>query len=78
MDFDQFDHAARLVWAGVARRLGRLKDLTRVVTAALADEGLADRCRNFQTMVAAAPAAEDTVVGLVRARLAGEVSSMVG
>ena len=73
VDFDQFDHAARLVRAGVARRLGRLTDLTRVVSAALADEGLANRCRSFQTMVAAAPTAEDTIAGLVRARLTGDI-----
>lgn len=78
VDFDQFDHAARLVRAGVARRLRRLTDLTRVVTAALADGALAARGREFQAMVAAAPAAEDTVAGLVRARLAGGVSSPVG
>lgn len=73
VDFDQFDHAARLVRAGLARRLTTLADLPAAVRSALADVGLAARCRRFQAVVAAAPAAEDTIVSLVRARLGRRV-----
>ena len=69
VDFDQFDHAARLIRAGVARRLRRLADLPAVVTAALRDDALTARCRRFQEKLAAAPAAEDTIADLVRTRL---------
>ena len=69
VDFDQFDHAARLVRAGVARRLRRLADLPAVITATLRDDALTARCRQFQTALAATPTAEDTIADLVRKRL---------
>jgi len=47
VDYDQFDNAARLEHAGLARRLRRLRDLPALVESALADEGLKERCRRF-------------------------------
>ena len=69
VDFDQFDHAARLVRAGVARRLRSLADLPGAVTMALWDDALAMRCRQFQATLAVTPVAEDVIADLVRARL---------
>ncbi len=47
VDYDQFDNAARLEHAGLARRLRRLRDLPAAVDSALRDEGLRERCRRF-------------------------------
>lgn len=69
VDFDQFDQAARLIHAGLAHRLQRLTDLPTAVAAALLDESLTTRVRQFQAMIAAAPSPVDTIVALVRARL---------
>jgi UDP:flavonoid glycosyltransferase YjiC (YdhE family) len=48
VDYDQFDYAARLEVAGVARRVRRLSDLPAQIAAALDDAALADACRRFQ------------------------------
>lgn len=47
VDYDQFDNAARLEHAGLARRLRRLRDLPLLVESALTDERLKERCRLF-------------------------------
>jgi UDP:flavonoid glycosyltransferase YjiC (YdhE family) len=47
VDYDQFDHAARLQNAGLAWRIGHRRDLRGAVTHALNDAGLARRCSAF-------------------------------
>ena len=69
VDFDQFDYAARLVHAGLARRLPRLADLADAVAVALADEGLRRRCEAFGSAAAGEVPATERIAGLVRARL---------
>ena len=69
LDYDQFDYAARLVHAGLARRLRHLDDLTTAVTEALADDGLRQRCEAFRAHAAAALPAEERIAAMVRARL---------
>ncbi len=69
VDFDQFDYAARLVHAGLARRLPKLGDLAVTVVAALADAELRRRCEAFGSAVGAAIPATERIAGMVRARL---------
>ena len=69
VDFDQFDYAARLVHAGLARRLPALSGLASIVASALADERLRLRCQAFCRTVAAAMPSGECVAELVRARL---------
>ncbi|HEV7668441.1 MAG TPA: nucleotide disphospho-sugar-binding domain-containing protein [Thermoanaerobaculia bacterium] len=47
IDYDQFDHAARLEAAGVARRVHDLRDLAQQVRAALGDAEMGAACRRF-------------------------------
>jgi UDP:flavonoid glycosyltransferase YjiC (YdhE family) len=47
VDYDQFDHAARLEYAGFARRLRREGDMGDALREALADAHMAHRCRQF-------------------------------
>jgi len=47
IDFDQFDNAARLEYAGLAHRLRHLKGLPQAVEAALSDTNMRERCRQF-------------------------------
>ncbi len=51
IDYDQFDHAARLEVAGVARRLRDLSELAPQVEAALADAELGAACRRFAELL---------------------------
>ncbi len=44
MDYDQFDNAARLEWAGAAIRLRHLKNLKAAVTQVLLDRSIRRRC----------------------------------
>jgi UDP:flavonoid glycosyltransferase YjiC (YdhE family) len=67
-DYDQFDNAARLVAAGVAKRVKRLSDLSLMVPAALSDQGMRSRCLALQARLATVRA-EDRVAELVSARL---------
>jgi UDP:flavonoid glycosyltransferase YjiC (YdhE family) len=60
VDYDQFDHAARLERAGVARRLRDLRDLPAGLASALADPGLRHRAESFAPRVASADGAERT------------------
>ncbi|UXI67118.1 glycosyltransferase [Tahibacter amnicola] len=64
VDYDQFDHAARLVWAGVARRLHRMDALAECVATALDDETLRRRCSALGQSLAAT-SAEETVAAWV-------------
>lgn len=50
-DFDQFDHAARLEHAGVARWAREKDRLESVVLDALTDEPMVQRCREFQQII---------------------------
>jgi len=68
IDYDQFDHAARLEAAGVARRLRRPEDLAIQVADALQDSGLRAACRRFQDILSAT-APEERVAELVAQRL---------
>lgn len=67
-DYDQFDNAARLVAAGVAKRVRRLGDLSSMVRSALADEGMRSRCREHQAHFVVGRA-EDRVADLVASAL---------
>ena len=69
VDFDQFDYAARLTHAGLARRLPTLPDLPATVAAALADEPLRQRCEAFRQTTAARAPATERIAEMVRARL---------
>jgi hypothetical protein len=68
LDFDQFDHAARFVQAGIARPLRDLDALAAGVEAALADAALKSACRRFAQIAATYDAAE-TIATMVRERL---------
>jgi len=68
VDYDQFDHAARLVAAGLAHRLDRPDELARRIAGALDDPRLLAACRRFQTVVEGFHAEERTAE-LVAARL---------
>jgi len=48
LDYDQFDHAARLETAGLARRLRTLLHLHRPVRAALDDHAFRVHCENYR------------------------------
>lgn len=69
LDFDQFDHAARFVQAGIARRLPDLNGLAAAVETALADAALKSACGRFQ-QIARTYDAPETIARLVRERLA--------
>jgi UDP:flavonoid glycosyltransferase YjiC (YdhE family) len=58
VDYDQFDNAARLEYAGLARRLRHLRDLRSAMEAALSDGAMRDRCRRFARNHDAAQAVE--------------------
>jgi hypothetical protein len=51
-NYDRFDHAARLVAAGVGWRLRRLQARPALVERALADPRLAEACRHHQARLA--------------------------
>jgi UDP:flavonoid glycosyltransferase YjiC (YdhE family) len=51
VDYDQFDHAARLEAAGLAHRLRHPNELARGIVEALADAALLAACRRFQSIV---------------------------
>ncbi len=71
LDYDQFDHAARLEHAGLARRLKSLRELSRAIAVALDDEGLRARCRAYRARVAT-EAATAKIVDAVHRRLGDE------
>lgn len=64
LDYDQFDHAARLEAAGVARRVRDLRQLASAITAALGDRELRAACQRAATAVAASDA-----VAVIRERV---------
>jgi UDP:flavonoid glycosyltransferase YjiC (YdhE family) len=68
VDYDQFDHAARLEAAGLAHRLHQPGDLARRVVGALADSQLLAACRRFQSVVEGFQA-EERVAELVALRV---------
>jgi UDP:flavonoid glycosyltransferase YjiC (YdhE family) len=68
LDYDQFDHAARFVEAGIARRLDDLNGLAAAVETVLADATLKSVCLRFQQITATYDAAE-TIARMVRERL---------
>jgi len=47
LDYDQFDNAARLAHAGVARRIGRVEQMQAAVVQVLEDKAMAERCVQF-------------------------------
>jgi UDP:flavonoid glycosyltransferase YjiC (YdhE family) len=65
VDYDQFDVAARIVHAGIARRLRSAGDLASNVAAALNDTALHDATRRFAEITARYNAAE-TIAEMVR------------
>jgi UDP:flavonoid glycosyltransferase YjiC (YdhE family) len=60
VDYDQFDHAARLTAAGLAHRLRRPGELAQGIAGALADPRLLAACHRFQTVLAGFQAEEKT------------------
>lgn len=64
VDYDQFDHAARLTAAGLAHRLKRPDGLARQVASALADRQLLAACASFQEVLAGFKA-EERIAALV-------------
>ncbi|GMV29710.1 MAG: hypothetical protein AMXMBFR59_18350 [Rhodanobacteraceae bacterium] len=68
LDYDQFDHAARLESAGAARRLRTLRELPQAVVAVLADEAMHMRCRALRHRLAA-ESTEARIADAVRERL---------
>ncbi|WP_109508105.1 glycosyltransferase [Nocardioides speluncae] len=69
VDYDQFDHAARMEAAGLAVRADRLDNLPTAIEEALGRPELAAAAQVYADRIAAAPAAE-TIATLVRGRLA--------
>lgn len=67
VDYDQFDHAARMVAAGLAVRADRLEDLPVAIDDALARPELAAAAQLYAAQIAVAPAAT-TIAELVRHR----------
>lgn len=68
LDYDQFDHAARLETAGLARRLRHLDDLGGQVIAALGDLALQTRCAAArETISDACDRVADAVMGQLAA-----------
>jgi len=47
MDYDQFDNAARLAHAGVARRIDRVEQMQAAVVQVLADNAMIEHCAQF-------------------------------
>jgi UDP:flavonoid glycosyltransferase YjiC (YdhE family) len=68
VDYDQPDHAVRLVDAGVAVRLERPEGLAEAVLRVLAEPGFRDAAQAIAADIAARPAIE-TITAAVRARL---------
>lgn len=68
VDYDQFDHAARLEAAGVARRLRQPEDLAAAVKKAIGDTELHAACRRFRPLVVPG-AAEERIADRVAATL---------
>ncbi|HVH35820.1 MAG TPA: nucleotide disphospho-sugar-binding domain-containing protein [Tahibacter sp.] len=68
LDYDQFDHAARLHSAGIARRLRSLDALAPAVAAALNDTALRERCLAWRDRFAGPPA-EIRIAAAVAERL---------
>ncbi|MEP7013703.1 MAG: nucleotide disphospho-sugar-binding domain-containing protein [Acidobacteriota bacterium] len=68
IDFDQFDHAARLEAAGVARRIRELWRLAEQVKAALGDAAMSAACRRFAEVLKGY-CAEDWVAAQVAEKL---------
>lgn len=70
VDYDQFDHAVRLVDAGVAVRLHRPADLARCVRQVLDGPSYAAAARDIATQIQRQPAVE-AIADEVRRRLLG-------
>jgi UDP:flavonoid glycosyltransferase YjiC (YdhE family) len=68
LDYDQFDHAARLESAGVARRLTTLRGLDREVQAMLDDETTRGNCHAWREKLSAVDACRE-IRDTVTARL---------
>uniref|UniRef100_UPI0027D1EE96 glycosyltransferase n=1 Tax=Tahibacter caeni TaxID=1453545 RepID=UPI0027D1EE96 len=68
LDYDQFDHAARLQSAGLAQRLPSLDRLAPAVAAALDDTALRARCLAYRAHFAGVPA-EARIAAAVAERL---------
>lgn len=69
LDYDQFDHSARLESAGLARRLRTLRNLHEPIRAALDDGALRARCEDYQHRLAGI-SAETQIAALVSQQFA--------
>jgi len=67
VDYDQFDHATRLVRAGIALRLHHLRNLEPLLRRALDDATLWQRCAQFRA--SCLHGGEQTLLQLVRQRI---------
>jgi UDP:flavonoid glycosyltransferase YjiC (YdhE family) len=64
LDYDQFDHAARLVHAGLAVRVHRSDNFVETLKRALADTKLLRRCQEFQSILARSQAKQEFMAAL--------------
>jgi UDP:flavonoid glycosyltransferase YjiC (YdhE family) len=70
VDYDQFDHAARLVHANLAVRVGRSSNLAKVLSHTLTGTELTQQCRRFQSILDRSVAKQEFMAAL-RSRLSG-------
>lgn len=66
LDYDQFDHAARLVHAHLAVRLRRSSNIENVINSALSDAKMSQQCGNFQSALERNVTRQEFMVALQR------------
>jgi UDP:flavonoid glycosyltransferase YjiC (YdhE family) len=70
MDYDQFDHAARLVRANLAVRIHRSSNFAEVLSRVLRDNKLTRQCKEFQSILERSVAKQEFMAAL-QLRLGG-------
>lgn len=70
LDYDQFDHAARLVRANLAVRVHRSSNLAEVLSRVLRDTKLTKQCKEFQSILERSSAKREFIAAL-QLRLGG-------
>jgi UDP:flavonoid glycosyltransferase YjiC (YdhE family) len=64
LDYDQFDHAARLIHANLAVRIHRSSNVAEVLSRVLSDTKLAQRCKEFQSILERSVAKQEFMAAL--------------
>lgn len=64
LDYDQFDHAVRLVHSNLAVRVDQSSNLAEVLSRALSDAKLTQRCREFQSILERSAAKQEFMAAL--------------